>query len=74
MEESNKIGNNDRIKFVETSGRKYIDKLKISDPFKNKCLPEDKCFVCKSSKENTNCKGANVGDRISCKLCKKEVK
>ena len=48
--------------------------MKISDPFKNKCPPEDKCLVCKSSKEDNNCKVANVGYRISCKLCKERNK
>ena len=70
-EQQYKINENKRIKFVETSGRKFIDHLKIADPYQSKCSPADKCLVCKSSlKSSTNCKISNVGYSITCNLCR----
>ena len=70
-EEKYKIGECDRVKFVETSGRKFIDYFKSSNPFNIKCKPVDKCFPCESnSGRNTDCKTTNIGYSILCKLCK----
>ena len=51
-EEEHKIDNNCRIKFIETSGRKFIDQLKINDPFAKNCLPAEKCFMCTNNEKN----------------------
>ena len=45
-EAENIIGSQNRIKFVETCGRKYGDFLKSSNPFFEKCKAEEKFFVC----------------------------
>ena len=69
-EENNKINDNCRIKFIETSGRKFIDQLRVKDPFNLPCPPEEKCLLCKSSKNGTsNCKISNVGYSIKCNNC-----
>ena len=73
-EEHNMISENERIKFVETSGTKYIDFLKTPNPFHTKCKAEENCIVCKNSNENTDCKVNNVGYSLQCKLCKKRNK
>ena len=70
-EEKYQLGENDRIKFVETSGRKFIDYFKSSDPFSIRCKPVDKCFACDSESERkSDCKTTNIGYSILCKLCK----
>ena len=69
-EAENQIDGSSRIKFIETSGRKLIDQLRVNDPFVKKCEKEDKCLVCDSSQEPTNCKVTNVGYTITCKTCK----
>ena len=70
LTESNfQVGVGDRIKFIETNGRKYIDHLKIGDPFHKKCPLEENCLLCKNSLKNANCKVAKVGYTIICKLC-----
>ena len=69
-EEENKIDDQSRIKFIETSGRKYIDHLRINDPFSVNCKPEEKCLVCEESDKPTNCKVANIGYSIICQTCK----
>ena len=71
IEDKFKIDEKSRIKFVETSGRKYIDYYRNSNPFNVRCKPEDRCFVCNSEGENNiDCKTTNIGYSISCKLCK----
>ena len=69
-EEKHQIDENSRIKFVETSGRKYADQLKINDPFEVKCDPQEKCITCQSNGKVSNCKIANVGYSLICKTCK----
>ena len=69
-EEKHQIGSTSRIKFVETSGRKFIDHLKVNKQFEEKCSPEEHCIVCKNNKKTTNCKISNVGYSMICKLCK----
>ena len=59
-----------RIKFIETSGRKYIDQLQIKDPFSENCKPGIKCFVCQGATKPTQCKSSNVGYSIICQTCK----
>ena len=73
-EEKHKIGDSSRIKFVETSGRKYIDQLRVNDPFEEKCKPEEKCMVCMTNDKTTNCKITNVGYSLICTLCKERGK
>ena len=69
------IGEANRIKFVETSGRKYIDYFRNSNPFNVKCKPTENCFVCDSEyANNIDCKSTNIGYSISCKLCKERGK
>ena len=69
-EEAHQIGPKSRIKFIETSGRKYVDQLRVNDPYETKCQPEEKCLTCKSRAKTSNCKIANVGYSIICKTCK----
>ena len=69
-EEQNMIGKESRIKFVETCGRKYGDYLKSSNPFLEKCKPEDKCLVCSTSAQKSDCKVTNIGYSLECKLCR----
>ena len=74
-EDQYKIGENNRIKFVETCSRKYVDYFRNSNPFNIKCKPSDKCFVCDSdSVNNSDCKTTNIGYSIKCKLCKEKGK
>ena len=69
-ERKNMVHENCRIRFIETSGRKYIDQLKVKDPFQSNCKPEDqKCFICSSTDKPSNCKTANIGYSIKCKNC-----
>ena len=69
-EEQNMIGQASRIKFIETSGRRYIDHLRVKDPYQINCLPEERCFICTNSNGPTNCKSTNIGYSIICKTCK----
>ena len=69
-EESNPIAPTSRIRFVETSGRKYIDQLRVRDPYIKNCKPEEKCLPCSNTRKQSNCKVANVGYTITCQLCK----
>ena len=64
------IGPKNRIKFIETSGRKFIDHLRVKDPFSANCTPEIKCFPCKDETKQTNCKLSNIGYSIICQTCK----
>ena len=71
-EEQNMIGQASRIKFIETSGRKFIDQLKVRDPFQSNCKTEENCFICSNSPgaKPTNCKVANVGYALICSTCR----
>ena len=69
-EQKFQIGEENRIKFVETCGQKYIDYFRSSNPFNIKCKPEEKCLLCDSSLESSNCKVSNIGYTLICKLCK----
>ena len=69
-EEMHQISNESRIKFVETSGRKYVDQLRVNDPYEVRCKPDDRCFTCQDKVKVTNCKITNVGYSIICKTCK----
>ena len=73
-EEKHMIDSESRIKFVEMSGRKYIDFFKTTNPLSKNCDPEEKCMICKDSKRISRCKTSNVGYSISCKLCKERNK
>ena len=74
IEERNKIDENNRVKFVEKSGTKLLNKISISDPFRENCKEVD-CLACKNSKKKfTNCRKSNVGYTIICKTCKEEEK
>ena len=73
-EEHNMISEDERVKFVETCGTKYIDYLKTPSPFNEKCKDEENCIVCKNSKANTDCRVSNVGYSIKCKLCNERNK
>ena len=66
------IGESKRIKFVETSGRKYVEYFKNPSPFQKKCDPSEKCLVCKnqSKKSNMSCRKMGIGYNIECLLCK----
>ena len=71
-EENNMIDPCSRIKFIETSGRKFIDQLKVRDPFQSNCKTEENCFICSNSPgaKPTNCKVANVGYALICSTCR----
>ena len=69
-EEQHQISSTSRIKFVETSGRKFIDQLQIKDPYGENCRPQDDCFVCQNTIKQTNCKTSNVGYSVVCRTCK----
>ena len=71
-EEKYKIGNCDRIKFVETAGVKYADHFKNSNPFRPTCEPEEKCLLCKTEGNSDDCKVSNIGYSIFCKKCKEK--
>ena len=72
-ESIHKIDQNCRIKFVEKSGQKIIEKLKKSDPFASKC-PKSDCLPCVSSDNdgNTSCRKSNVTYKMQCNICKKD--
>ena len=74
-EEANPIDSKSRIKFVEKSGSKILNHLKIADPFGKNCDKED-CLACKykvRDKTNfTNCRKNNIYGfkfRTSCCCC-----
>ena len=69
IEQNHMIDKNKRIKFVEKSGRKIIDKIRISDPFRKNCLQED-CLACRNTTKFSNCRKMNIGYQITCSLCK----
>ena len=64
------VDKNNRIKFVETSGQKYLDFYLNSNAFSKNCEPEEKCLGCDSSKEGHDCKTLNVSYSLQCALCK----
>ena len=69
VEKKYKIEETCRVKFIEISGRKYLDQLGVSDPFGKNCLDEEDCMICKGETIATNCKTSNIGDQIICKKC-----
>ena len=68
------IGNNDRIKFIETSGKKYSDFYKNHNPFRKRCEEKEKCLLCETSEGKDDCKLTNIGYSIFCRLCKDRKK
>ena len=68
------IGEDKRIKFIETSGRKYADFFKNPNPFKKKCEPKEKCLVCENPSSKFDCKTMNIGYSLQCLLCKRRNK
>ena len=73
IEEVYKIDEGKRIKFVEKSGKKIIDKIRVSDPFRSNCK-EQECLACRNSEKFSNCRKTNIGYQITCKLCKSRGK
>ena len=73
VEETFKIDENKRIKVVEKSGRKLIENIRVTDPFRKNCKEED-CLACKSADKFTNCRKNNIGYTIQCKTCKTKGK
>ena len=69
IEEKYKIGEEQRIKFVEKCGTKVINKLRVADPFRSNCR-EDDCLACRGSKEFSNCRKMNIGYTLQCETCK----
>ena len=69
-EEKYKIDEFSRIKFIETSGKKYTDFFTSNDTTNAKCTPKGTCFACDSSKRDVDCKSSNIGYSIVCTLCK----
>ena len=73
-EKIHKIGPADRIKFVQKSGVKVVDILKVDDPFRSNCN-ETNCIPCEGERERgggklTHCRKTNIGYKIECRLCK----
>ena len=73
VEDKYMIDEDKRIKIVEKSGRKIIDKMRVSDPFRENCM-EDDCLACRNSSKFTDCIKMNIGYEITCKLCKSRGK
>ena len=72
IEETHKIDEKRRIKFIEKSGSKLINRIGISDPFRSNCEEQD-CLCCQNNNTKfTNCRKNNVGYSIQCKTCKQE--
>ena len=69
-----KLGEGDRIKFVETNGRKYFDYLKSSTVSTLRCEKNQNCLVCENPESRSDCKTMNVGYSLRCKLCKQRNK
>ena len=59
--------------FKKKSGRKIIDKIRVSDPFRSNCK-EQECLACRNSEKFSNCRKTNIGYQITCKLCKSRGK
>ena len=68
IEEVYKIDEGKRIKFVEKSGKKIIDKIRVSDPFRSNCK-EQECLACRNSEKFSNCRKTNIGYQITCENC-----
>ena len=64
-----KIDDENRIKFVETGGQKYIDFYRNSNPFRESCKATGKCMISNDPESTADCKTTNVGYSIECKLC-----
>ena len=57
-----------RIKFVEKSGTKLINKISLADPFRNNC-DDSECLACYNTPQYSHCRKANVGYSLVCNLC-----
>ena len=68
-ENTHKIYKDSRIKFVEKCGKKNIDALKVSDPFRKNCPPVKDCLPCRGKEKYSHCQKSNVGYQLWCKLC-----
>ena len=68
VENKYRIDDTKRIKFVEKCGRKFIDTMRINDPFRTNCAGEE-CLACVNETKFTNCRKTNVGYTLECKLC-----
>ena len=70
-ESKHRVDDETRVKFVEKSGIKTIDLLKVQDPFRKNCSEND-CLACSNSDgKYTNCRKNNITYRLSCNLCAK---
>ena len=73
-ENTHRIADNMRIKFVSKSGSKLIHKFQKRDPFKGACGRHD-CQPCASSNDNnseiSNCRSNNVTYSAQCVECEK---
>ena len=76
-EETYKISNDCRIKFVSRSGTKLVNLLERKNPFETNCNDEE-CPPCKETDtyndKLTKCKTDNVTYQRSCKTCELEGK
>ena len=57
-----------RIKFVEKSGTKLINKISLADPFRNNC-DDCECLACYNAPQFSHCRKSNVGYSLVCNLC-----
>merc|ERR1711954_399167 len=73
VEEKYKIAENQRIKFIEKNGRKLIETIRVSDPFRENCKEED-CLPCRNTNIYVNCRKTNIGYTIQCKNCQSKGK
>ena len=73
VEEKYKIAENQRIKFIEKNGRKLIETIRVSDPFRENCKEED-CLPCRNTNRYANCRKTNIGYTIQCKNCQSKGK
>ena len=74
MEKKHKIGDKARIKFIQRSGVKTIDTLKVNDPFKANCFRKN-CMACydrhgQRKERYSICRKNNIGYCLQCCLCK----
>ena len=53
-ENEHKINEKNRIKFVEKCGSKFMNRVKISDPFRKNCPPEKECLPCRGNPKYSN--------------------
>ena len=73
VEDKNRIGEDKRIKFVEKSGKKIVEAVRVTDPFRKNCEEED-CLACRNASKFTNCRKNNIGYTIECRKCKSKGK